>query len=236
MRSRGPLLLWAGLCAGLLLAFGLDAPVLALVEPLRESHLADVVRDSIRRLGTGQVQVTLLVAMVLAGTFLSRRVRSAGAWALAAFAVSGATVSILKVGFHRPRPWVAASQPHSLVSYLRMSSFQSFPSGESATTFAVAALLGYRFPRLRIPLLAAASLVAAARVFVGAHHPSDVWAAAMLGLGVAQLVESYARKRAAQEPARDGFGLLTGGVRIGYIQHGDGDRRGRECDLNSPQG
>jgi len=206
MRSRRSLFLWAGLCAGLLLAFCLDAPVLALVEPLHESHLAQMVRDSIRRLGTGQVQVALLVAMVLAGTFLSRRVRSAGAWALAAFAVSGAAVSILKVVSHRPRPWVAAPQPHSLASCLRMSSFQSFPSGESATTFAVAALLGYRFPALRIPLLAVAAVVAAARVLVGAHHPSDVWAAAMLGLGVARLVESYARKQAAQKTARDDGG------------------------------
>ena len=206
MRSRCSLLLWAGLCVGLLLAFCLDAPVLALVEPLHESHLAQMVRDSIRRLGTGQIQVAVLVAMILAGALLSRRVRSAGAWGLAAFAASGAAVSILKVVFHRPRPWVTAPQPHALGSYLHLSSFQSFPSGESATTFAVAALLGYRFPTLRIPLLAAAAVVAAARVFVGAHHPSDVWAAAMLGLGVAQLVESYARKRAAQRTAMDDRG------------------------------
>jgi undecaprenyl-diphosphatase len=206
MRSRRSLLLWAGLCLGLLLAFVLDAPVLARVQPLHESHLAQMVRDSIRRLGTGQVQAALLVLMVLAGSFLSGRVRSAGAWALVAFAVSGVAVNVLKVVFPRPRPWVTDPPPHSLASYLHTAGFQSFPSGDSATTFAVAALLGYRSPALGIPLLTTAAVVAAARVFVGAHHPSDVWAAAMLGLGVAQLVESYARRRAAQETAGDDCG------------------------------
>jgi len=35
---------------------------------------------------------------------------------------------------------------------------------------------------------------------------------------------------------QDELSLLTGGVGIGYIQHGDGDRQGQVPDLNSHRG
>jgi membrane-associated phospholipid phosphatase len=198
--SRTPLL-WVGLLLGLLVSFALDAPVHAIIASARACAPAQTIGHAIRWVGEGQVQVTALLLLVLIGALMSRRVRAAGAWGLVALAISGAAAGVLKVLIHRPRPWVTAPEPHSLTAWVSTAGFQSFPSGESATAFAVAALLGYRFPSLRVPLLVGASLVAAARVVVGAHALSDVWAGAMLGLAVGRLAEGWAARSAARAGA-----------------------------------
>ncbi len=64
----------------------------------------------------------------------------------------------------------------------------SFPSGHSTTVFAAAVALGFIFPRARAAWLVAAVVIAASRVLVGAHYPSDVVAGAALGACVAYLL------------------------------------------------
>jgi undecaprenyl-diphosphatase len=199
--SRIPLL-WVGLFLGLLVSFALDAPVHTIIASARACAPIETMAHAIRWLGVGQVQVAVLLLLVLIGAFVSRRVQAAGAWGLVALAISGAAAGVLKVLIHRPRPWTTAPEPHSLTAWVTTAGFQSFPSGESAASFAVAALLGYRFPSLRIPLFVAASLVAVARVLVGAHAPSDVWAGAMLGLAAGRLAEGWATRSTARAAAK----------------------------------
>lgn len=70
----------------------------------------------------------------------------------------------------------------------------AFPSGHTATVFALAALLGAQLPwRLLTPLLLLAALVGLSRIAVGAHWPSDVlagaaggWLAGLAGVALAQ--------------------------------------------------
>jgi undecaprenyl-diphosphatase len=201
MRLSRSFVLWVGLSLGLLASFALDAPVHSIIASARACALAQTIGHAIRWLGVGQVQAAVLLLLVLIGAFVSRRVRAAGAWGLVALAISGAAAGALKVLIHRPRPWVTAPEPHSLTARMTTAGFQSFPSGESAATFAVAALLGCRFPPLRIPLFVAASLVAGARVLVGAHALSDVWAGAMLGLVAGWLTEGWATRSTARAAA-----------------------------------
>ncbi len=66
---------------------------------------------------------------------------------------------------------------------------------------AIALLVGYFLPKTRLPLLIVAAMVAAERVMLGAHHPSDVWAGAMLGLLPREVLIARLRRRAAEEPA-----------------------------------
>ena len=65
----------------------------------------------------------------------------------------------------------------------------SFPSGHSCASFLGAWLLGARYPRWRWPLLVVAALVAASRVQLGAHYPSDVAAGAVFGLGLGAILQ-----------------------------------------------
>lgn len=54
------------------------------------------------------------------------------------------------------------------------SNFASFPSGHATTVGGLFAALALLFPRLRLPFLILALWIAATRILVGAHFPSDV--------------------------------------------------------------
>ena len=62
------------------------------------------------------------------------------------------------------------------------------PSGHATNAFAVATVLGHRYPTYRVPLYALAASVAFARVYLGRHYPSDVLAGAAVGLVVSSVV------------------------------------------------
>jgi undecaprenyl-diphosphatase len=64
----------------------------------------------------------------------------------------------------------------------------SFPSEHAAAAFAAARTLSGSSPQLRPVVVPAAVAVAASRVRVGVHYPTDVIAGAALGLVVADLV------------------------------------------------
>ncbi len=192
--SRRRFVLWAALAVALALAFLIDGLVMDAVAPLRGSSLAESLGHTVRWLGIGYAQVAALLLLIVVGALFRLRALPAGAWALLSFAASGVAVTILKVLIHRPRPWSEAS-PANWSEYLHNSDFHSFPSGESATTFAVAAVLAWWYPAWRVPLFIMAAVVAVARVLVGSHHPSDVVAGALLGLAVAQLLTRSAERK-----------------------------------------
>jgi undecaprenyl-diphosphatase len=189
------LLLWACLVGALLIGFAIDGTVMAAVRPLHHSDLAGVINNTVRWLGNGRLQIPLLLGLALLGVWLSRPLVRAAGWGLLAFVASGAAANVLKVLIHRPRPWVTAPPPETWWGYVEMGEFRSFPSGDASTTFAIATVFAIWYPWLRVPLAATATAVAVGRVLVGSHHPSDVAAGAMLGVGVGQLVMALARRR-----------------------------------------
>jgi undecaprenyl-diphosphatase len=75
------------------------------------------------------------------------------------------------------------------------SSTHSFPSGHAATSFACATVLSYYAPGLRVPLFVLAALIGLSRVYNGMHYPTDVLAGAVLGVLIALLLLSGARRR-----------------------------------------
>lgn len=59
--------------------------------------------------------------------------------------------------------------------------FQSFPSGDTTTIFAIAVVVSCLSPRLRIWAFGFAALVGLSRIMVGMHFPSDVLGGLFLG-------------------------------------------------------
>ena len=78
--------------------------------------------------------------------------------------------------------------------WVRMPSSTSFPSGHSASAVAFAVSVGDVLPPLRLPLRAAAAVVAFSRVYTGVHYPGDVLVGASVGAVLGRWTASAASR------------------------------------------
>lgn len=125
---------------------------------------------------------------------LHRRPRSLPVTALltaAAIAVASLCATAIKSLTERERPPLAHPDVSALIA---IPGDTSFPSSHAATAFAAAGVVAMRYPALRRPLFALATLIAVSRVYLGVHYPLDVVAGACLGLAVAWIAVGLARR------------------------------------------
>jgi membrane-associated phospholipid phosphatase len=95
--------------------------------------------------------------------------------------VATLSVALIKELTDRARPPVAEE---SVVPLVPIPESTSFPSGHAATAFAAATAVALVYPRLRVPVLALAALVALSRVYLGVHYWSDVLVGSLFGVAV----------------------------------------------------
>lgn len=190
------------MCCLLLLAGGLVAASMILVDPfipgLRLRLPVGVVHlfERVTELGLGSVVLWPLglALLVLLGAMphldpLYRRVAAAVAarvgFVFASVAGVSLVVLVVKYALGRARPYEALLLPgpnaHLTFELFKLkASYSSFPSGHATVVFALAVSLALLFPKARWWLIALAVLVAASRVVLGSHYPSDVIAAAVI--------------------------------------------------------
>jgi undecaprenyl-diphosphatase len=139
----------------------------------------------------------------------SRRNRAAWGYAmqvslfvLAAVAVTGIAVSLIKNSIGRARPkHFEALGSFDFTPFAFQADFAAFPSGHATTIFALATAVAILWPRLRYIVLAAALIVAASRFLIGAHYLSDVLAGTAFGIaGTLMLRAALSRRRWLFEP------------------------------------
>ena len=105
---------------------------------------------------------------------------------VAVLAFSGIASQVIKHLFGRARPsLIDMVGPFHFDLMALKSTYASMPSGHAVSAFAMAVSLGWMAPRLRLPLLGLALLIAISRVVISAHYPSDVIAGAGLGTACA---------------------------------------------------
>ena len=85
---------------------------------------------------------------------------------------------------------IARSRPYDCI--LGLIPLITYPSGHTAASFAVGALLFRKLPkRYGIPALVLAALIGFSRLYLGVHYPSDVLAGALLGTGISYAAEVF---------------------------------------------
>jgi undecaprenyl-diphosphatase len=133
-------------------------------------------------------------------------------------AVSGILSQIAKhlVGRARPK-LIDTLGPQHFDLFSVKAVLASFPSGHTTTVVAAAAALSFFMPRRAWLFFALALPVAASRLILGSHYPSDVLGGVVLGLGSALAVARVFGRRKIAFTLRDGSllpqprgkGLLT---------------------------
>ncbi len=91
--------------------------------------------------------------------------------------LSSCCYEAIKNFVHRPRPFLTIK---GLVPLIIPHGF-SFPSSHSTLAMAMAVVLTFHFPRVRIPVFILVVLIGFSRVYFGVHYLSDVLAGFVLG-------------------------------------------------------
>jgi membrane-associated phospholipid phosphatase len=197
------------------LMFGLDAAEISMMPPRKDPNLwpARVLTDFGRDVYVLGGLAAALIAVAIVGPLLQgamrRRVLHLGGHLQYLFLAVLLPVLVaegVKWVVGRGRPFVGGkANPFNFAPFTGTEAYFSFPSAHSVTAFALAFGVGAVWPRARAAMFVYAAAIAASRLVLLAHHPSDVVGGGVLGLIGALLVRYHFAAR------RVGFAMAENG-------------------------
>jgi len=97
---------------------------------------------------------------------------------------------LLKIGFHRPRPFQAGilSLTEVLIENFQLVWNFAFPSFQAMFCFCALPIIAKEFPKLKYPWFVFAILICASRIYFGLHYLSDVVFGGLVGYVIGLLV------------------------------------------------
>lgn len=136
------------------------------------------------------------------------RAQRVGRAGMVATAVTGVTTLAIKYTVGRNRPY-SGNDPDEYRPFNTTTAATSFPSGHSAISFTMAAVIADEYDDWRVDTLAygTAAAVSISRIYQDRHWLSDVTAGSALGIGIGK----WARRRDAQ---KKGALFFTDGRRV----------------------
>lgn len=185
---------WWGLfvfSAGLLLlaSFYFDAGAHAWIAQHQSAAVKKFMRG-VSRLGDWPGHISLgLILLVLAYWRRNKRWMRIAAAMIVACALAGAVARVGKISTGRARPSVQTEATWSGPNF--DARYNAFPSGHTAASTAFFATLALASWRIGAAFLLIPILIAFSRMYVGAHHLSDVVCAALIGMLAASLVARW---------------------------------------------
>lgn len=145
--------------------------------------------------GSWKSLLALSVGTLAWGTIArDHRLAAAGRHMLQAGILASVVKTGLKRTVHRTRPNVVMDEGFYARGWpgTSVGPWQSFPSGHSALSAAVACAAARAYPEIKRPAYVAAAGVIAAQVVRGAHFPVDVLAGALIGVVAEAAVDRIA--------------------------------------------
>ena len=181
-----------------------DAPLTRFVRSLNDHHIDYLHNPWLRRLsdggdrvGKGESLLVVSAVLLAAGYGLGRPALKRAGWeSLVAHLIAGGLNTLLKHVVGRGRPKFMHGDHSELVPF-GGSGWDSFPSGHSTATFAVATVLAVRFPKVRWLMILIALAVSLSRLFRASHFLTDIAAGAVLGVLVGAIVAHPWKDRGA---------------------------------------
>lgn len=122
-----------------------------------------------------------ILLLALAWALERPTIKNAAIQTMIAHAIAALLANVLKHLIGRPRPKFVHSGDWEM-SFSLVSGLDSFPSGHSTASFAVATVLAKRFPVVSPLCLGIALFVGISRVLRGSHFPTDVMGGAIIGI------------------------------------------------------
>jgi membrane-associated phospholipid phosphatase len=168
---------------------GIDRRLFRLINGLPHSTASDRYVSTISDLGEGLGWVAGGAALAMLGG--SRGRRAGLATAFASLAATYIVQAQVKPRFRRVRPFV--NREARVVGTGPADS--SFPSGHTASSFAAATALTFFYPKAGPLAYGLATAVAASRVHLGVHFPSDVAVGGGIGVGIGTFTAWLFKKR-----------------------------------------
>ena len=206
-------ILWA-----LVPLFRLDFEVVLFLRSLHIQAMDEMGRIG-HRLGHGATLILISVQLGIVGYAWNRlRFIRAGWQSLFAHGVAGLIIQIIKILLARPRPQFM-HQDHWQIGPSLQGGLNTFPSGHSAASFAVAAVLARHFPKGAWIWYGLAGFVAISRIMKGAHFPADSLAGALIGFLVGYIMARPLKDwlRSLLEALEQGLPYWVGGFALVWI-------------------
>jgi undecaprenyl-diphosphatase len=157
---------------------GIDRRLFRLINGVPHSTTSDRYVSVLSDLGEGLGWVAGGAALAILGGAKGRR--AGAATAVASLAATYVVQQRVKPLFRRVRPFV---NREARVVGIRPAD-HSFPSGHTASSFAAATALAFFYPRAAPLAYTLATGVAASRVHLGVHFPSDAAVGGVIGIGI----------------------------------------------------
>lgn len=160
----------------------IDSSILWYIKNNMHAPIMDKAMVIITSLGNGGAIWIIIAALLM----INKRYRKIGFMALGALILS--TIlgeGILKHVVHRMRPSTDVPAVNLLIA--KPISY-SFPSGHTASSFAVAGVLAKYIKKYALEFFGLASLIAFSRLYLYVHYPTDVLAGIVLGLICSEII------------------------------------------------
>ena len=209
---------WLGFAA----AAGTGVVLFTLDEKIRDwiqnnrGETSENIGSCIRPFGNGWALFAMLSCTYLSGEIFERdSLRKIALMGLQSWLTAGVLVTGIKLLSGRTRP--NSGQPHDDFHLLAFSSRRlSFPSGDTASAFAVATIIAGQTRGLGVDILAytMAGLVGLYRMHDNKHWISDVFIGALIGTAVGRKIQMLHRRRSRTEPPRLTLSPFPGGLSI----------------------